>query len=510
MMTIKEAEKLTGLSRASIRFYEAEGLVQPQREKNGYRVYTQENVGDLLRIRLLRELEVSIEEIRELTAGRLRLRDCLEHHAAGLERAQAKSARCVEVCRQLTETAAEFCDLDAGQWLALLETVQTVSVPEQEAPPKPGPMRRIMARSFDIALYTLLWELLLAVAFRMNLTEGVTKSPSLLMQWLEGGAVLVCIMLFEPLFLRWWGTTPGKWALGIRVTDDKGVRLSYRDALSRCGTLLIYGYGLHIPILTFVRQVRSLAEVFRGEEPLWEWDSRLQLHSPGRLRAVALSLFCLALLGISQHGIRAIPEIPPHRGELTVAEFAENFNAMQKYYEGGTNDYIISADLRELTVKIPWKLNASGEWMARDTNRGDFFPWITQGEPPAVCVHSAPDGTVSGVTLMFYTEWEAGADSDTARRGRDFTRHLFLMRVAAQAFGGAQTGYRYSVSDWRFLQELMANSWKQDYTFALRGMEVVYDMELVGCAPMANGAPRLEDTGEHCAVAYTFTVRLCK
>ena len=36
-MTIKEIEATTGLPRASIRFYESEGLIHPSRGDNGYR-----------------------------------------------------------------------------------------------------------------------------------------------------------------------------------------------------------------------------------------------------------------------------------------------------------------------------------------------------------------------------------------------------------------------------------------------------------------------------------------
>ena len=37
-MTIKEVEKLTGLSRSNVRFYEKEKLIVPVRnERNGYR-----------------------------------------------------------------------------------------------------------------------------------------------------------------------------------------------------------------------------------------------------------------------------------------------------------------------------------------------------------------------------------------------------------------------------------------------------------------------------------------
>ena len=36
-MTIKEIELLSGMTRANIRFYEAEGMLTPARQENGYR-----------------------------------------------------------------------------------------------------------------------------------------------------------------------------------------------------------------------------------------------------------------------------------------------------------------------------------------------------------------------------------------------------------------------------------------------------------------------------------------
>ena len=36
-MTIKDMEMQTGLARANIRYYEAEGLITPERAENGYR-----------------------------------------------------------------------------------------------------------------------------------------------------------------------------------------------------------------------------------------------------------------------------------------------------------------------------------------------------------------------------------------------------------------------------------------------------------------------------------------
>ena len=36
-MTLKEIEEASGMQRANIRFYEEEGFLHPEREKNGYR-----------------------------------------------------------------------------------------------------------------------------------------------------------------------------------------------------------------------------------------------------------------------------------------------------------------------------------------------------------------------------------------------------------------------------------------------------------------------------------------
>lgn len=46
-MQIRDIEVKTGLDRATIRFYEKEGLIRPQRKENGYRVHSEEDRGTL-------------------------------------------------------------------------------------------------------------------------------------------------------------------------------------------------------------------------------------------------------------------------------------------------------------------------------------------------------------------------------------------------------------------------------------------------------------------------------
>lgn len=64
-MTIKEVEKELGLSRVTIRFYEKENLLTPQRSGNSYREYDEEDVAVLMKIVILRKLGFSLSEIKE-------------------------------------------------------------------------------------------------------------------------------------------------------------------------------------------------------------------------------------------------------------------------------------------------------------------------------------------------------------------------------------------------------------------------------------------------------------
>jgi DNA-binding transcriptional MerR regulator len=75
---IGQAAKLSGLSPASIRFYEKEKLVSPRGiSANSYRFYSDEDVHQLRFIRQLRSLDMSLDEVRTLLALDLRKkRDC--------------------------------------------------------------------------------------------------------------------------------------------------------------------------------------------------------------------------------------------------------------------------------------------------------------------------------------------------------------------------------------------------------------------------------------------------
>ena len=68
-MKIKDVSELTGLTKKTIRFYEAEGLLSPEKTwRNGreYRTYSDKDVRQLNKIASLRRARFSVEEIRHI------------------------------------------------------------------------------------------------------------------------------------------------------------------------------------------------------------------------------------------------------------------------------------------------------------------------------------------------------------------------------------------------------------------------------------------------------------
>ena len=70
-MKIKEVEKLVSMNSQTIRYYDKLGFLHPQRDENGYRNYSMEDVKILKRIRFLRELDISLELIGVTAPNRM-------------------------------------------------------------------------------------------------------------------------------------------------------------------------------------------------------------------------------------------------------------------------------------------------------------------------------------------------------------------------------------------------------------------------------------------------------
>ena len=123
-MKINEVEQLVGVTKRNIRFYEKEGLLSPGRTDNGYRDYGEADVEALRKIKLLRKLDVPLEEIRRMQQGTLTLTDGVRRHIIQLERAQDNLATMRSLCQELAESGEQLASLDAGRWLEKKERME--------------------------------------------------------------------------------------------------------------------------------------------------------------------------------------------------------------------------------------------------------------------------------------------------------------------------------------------------------------------------------------------------
>jgi DNA-binding transcriptional MerR regulator len=117
-MKINQVEELVGITKKNIRFYEEQGLICPERNRdNGYREYSLKDVELLNRIKLLRSLDVPIEEIRKLESNEVSMIDCLDRHISHFTHRQQELNVMKEMCREMIEANVQFDNLQADSYL---------------------------------------------------------------------------------------------------------------------------------------------------------------------------------------------------------------------------------------------------------------------------------------------------------------------------------------------------------------------------------------------------------
>ena len=124
-MKINEVEQLVGITKRNIRYYEKEGLLSPGRNsENGYRNYTDEDVAVLRQVKLLRKLDIPLEEIRRMQRGSLTLGDGLRRHIIQLSRARENLSTMEALCQQILSDGAQLPSLDAAGYLAEMDRME--------------------------------------------------------------------------------------------------------------------------------------------------------------------------------------------------------------------------------------------------------------------------------------------------------------------------------------------------------------------------------------------------
>lgn len=399
-MTIKELEERTGMARANIRFYEGEGLLSPRRLENGYRDYGEEDARTLEKIKLLRQLQLDIGTIRRVQEGALTLEQALFSQLTRLEGDKAAVERAVQVCRELEQSGVEYAALDPQPWLRQIEAPQrpVLSPPppeweERDMEPRACycPWQRFFARSLDMALYDTILNLAWLLAFRDQSFLRLQTIP--VASILCGVGLLALTLALEPLWLHFWGWTPGKWVFGLKLRDEDGEKLSIRQGWERGWRVAWEGYGWDIPVWSLWRMWKGRVTGLEGRDCPWDGEEGYRYTKEERRYSGWIFVGARVLLGAALLVTLQWSVLPPCRGALTPAELARNYNHFRS--------------------QIMWddalpRMEADGRWAERADGYGQGATvrtkvdgvWIeldapVWGEPE----FTVEDGCVKAVTL---------------------------------------------------------------------------------------------------------------
>lgn len=472
-MNIKEIEERSGLTRANIRYYEQEGLLAPARRENKYRDYSEEDLETLLRIALLRSLGFSLEEIRRLQSGEADFAAAMRERSAALEAEGQRLLAAKSVCDAISREVTSYSALRPEDYLNGFEPDAAA---KQRDVAEPHPWRRYFARGIDLALVGLPVSFVQYVLLHRNYTT-VSRWEDIVCALIGWGLLL----LLEPLLLARFGTTAGKWCMGITVTRPDGERLSYSEALNRTALVWLYGAGLGISIVELVCNYCSYRRYMNGEELAWESGSieRFDERGTGRMVLLYAAITALSLALTLAMGLSAA--LPPNRGELTVAEFAENVNYYRTFFDFGTR----------------WTLDSSGEWVENEYENVIYFGG---GGEPTPFSYTVEDGVLRAV------HWAYTETAETIYGTGDENARMAYLALAAAQKGTSLFNIRGVV------KQIGSNSWAgdADYSAAWKNVEMRYDARIEGEYYYSEGFFLSVQDGQPITVTLTFDARLAE
>lgn len=120
-MTIKEVEQCLEVPRATVRFYEKEGLINPQRGDNGYREYSEADVQTLKKIIILRKLGLAVADIEDVLDGARPMSEVVAGNISNLEKQIEELQGALKVCHKLQEEKEEIDTFDVEKYWNVIE-----------------------------------------------------------------------------------------------------------------------------------------------------------------------------------------------------------------------------------------------------------------------------------------------------------------------------------------------------------------------------------------------------
>ncbi len=174
-MFINEVCHVVGLTKKSIRFYEENGLLSPKRNNdNDYRIYSEEDIEKLKKIKFLRELNVSIRELKMLDAGEITLASVMNDRIKQIKEEEEKYLKVKKMCKDIIDSEATYKDIDITNYFHSMNTLNKEGFTMRDVKSHRG--KKIMGAILSSVIFSLLFILLVLMVTYFQFTE-VEKMP---------------------------------------------------------------------------------------------------------------------------------------------------------------------------------------------------------------------------------------------------------------------------------------------------------------------------------------------
>lgn len=187
-MHISDIENVVGLSKKSIRYYEENGLLTPSRNKiNDYRIYQEEDINTLKKIKFLRELGVSIKELKDLNSKKITLSDCLASRVDKLLQEEKNYKKVREMCLEIIAKDIDFDNLEITKYFENVNIINKEGFTLRDV--KTSKAKKIRGAILSSLIFSLFFVFLIGTITYFQFTEE-EKIP-----WLIYGVVMVIFLL---------------------------------------------------------------------------------------------------------------------------------------------------------------------------------------------------------------------------------------------------------------------------------------------------------------------------
>lgn len=190
-------------------------------------------------------------------------------------------------------------------------------VPSTPAIPSAFPFRRFWARWLDLYLFAALWWMIMWAV-------GRDIEATLRNQW-------IMLFLYVPWFvaetflLHRFGTTPGKWLLGLKVVNEDGSLLSLAAATRRSSRVLFLGIGFGWDLISLICQIIAFVVTKKLGRPLWD-QAGGHIVTATPLRPARILVYVFSIFAALQ--LRAIVLVP-----YLMEEASKNSPELKEFFE---------------------------------------------------------------------------------------------------------------------------------------------------------------------------------